>query len=235
MRTFVLMYCITLLSAVTGLKAQSRKDTVFLVKNYTSEGNRHIVYIENDPKAWPYNKVLEKNIDQETYRMYLQQAKDKYNVAPAKHRIPAVSKNWYPLHLYKGKYYVYYPSDNCDNNRMSINDSCVVLTAGCEGPYPAVLQNISMEQNGDVNINMVDPLEGKVRMKIHIINPQRGIAVVERRGADGRSRFQLMVDEKSLKTFRLLLTTTHWKKVPSLILRKLISNDYPDDKGCRYD
>ncbi|NCI48599.1 hypothetical protein GWC95_01600 [Sediminibacterium roseum] len=205
MRTHVLIYLIVVSSYWNSAAAQSKKDTVFLMKNFTSEGNRHIIYIESNPKSWAYTKALEKDFDPETYNMFLKDAVEEYKAVPGKHKLPQFSKNWYPLYLYKGKYYVYYPSDNCVNNWVSINDSTVVLTAGCEGPYPAVIQQITMKEQNKLTMDLTDPIFGRVTMTIHLINLQRGIAIIESKLSSGEIKYQLVVDEKKFRSFPIIV------------------------------
>lgn len=205
MKANMIIYLIAVAFSWNAAAAQVKKDTVFLMKNFTSEGSRHIIYIESNPKSWAYTKALEKDFDPETYNMYLKEAVEKYNAAPGKHKLPQFSKNWYPLYLYKGKYYVYYPSDNCVNNWVSINDSTVVLTAGCEGPYPAVIQHITMKEQNRLTMDVTDPLFGSVTMTIHLINLQRGIAIIGSKLSSGEIKYQLVVDENKFRNFPIIV------------------------------
>lgn len=205
MKNLIAILCICCCFHVSKIVAQTKKDTTFLVKEYTSEGNRDIVYIDRDPNSWAYNKTLEKEVDPAATKMYLETAKQKYSVVPSKHRLPKLVKNWYPLHMYKGKYYVYYPSDGCVNNWVSISDSIVLQKMDCEEPYPFILESVNANASStEIDFKLVHPIDGKMSMKIHVINSERGIAVIERL-MNNETSYQLVVDEKKIKKFPIVV------------------------------
>ncbi|RZK25152.1 MAG: hypothetical protein EOO43_06245, partial [Flavobacterium sp.] len=155
---------------------KEQRDTIFLRKP-NSDG--HSVYIDKAGRASPYFTIL-KNLDY-TY------ADEQYNLdikALWKFRKPALKpvnlgklpRNWVPLHMYKGKYYVYSPS-NRTQLKISLNDS-TLISKGMERSLD-IIDNVHQKGENVYEVMTTD-YQGQIRLfKIHLIDKYRGIAVFE--------------------------------------------------------
>jgi hypothetical protein len=154
---------------------KEERDTIFLRKP-NAEG--HSVYVDKDRDS-PYFEVL-KNLDYtKADKDYVRSMKalQKYKkVAGRKVDLATLPRNWVQLHLYKGKYYVYSPS-NRTQLRVSLNDS-TLITKGMERRVD-LLNDAQQTSKFVYEIAATDYKGQSDSFRIHLINKSRGIAVFE--------------------------------------------------------
>lgn len=90
--------------------------------------------------------------------------------------IKQLPRNWVPLFQYKGKYYTYHASDWCCIFRFRITDT-TTMDHGVEGPEPSWIKQIKDHGKGKFTIER-SSLFGGDTVTIHIIDPKRGIAIL---------------------------------------------------------
>lgn len=151
------------------------RDTIFLRKP-NAEG--HSVYVDKDEDS-PYYAVL-KNLDYtKTDKDYVQSVEElqKYKKTDEKKAdLGTLPRHWVQLHQYKGKYYVYSPS-NRTQLKISLNDS-TLITKEMERRVD-LLNNIHQVRKFVYQISTTDYKGESRSFRIHLVNESRGIAVFE--------------------------------------------------------
>ncbi len=136
-------------AACSGACSNSQKnalktinDTLFL-KKVIKEGKLYqTIYVLNYPKSEDCLKVLSgfANIDKDNEEGYLTSIYKK-GVRLTKNDTFGLSAEWYPVYLYRSKYYLYSPSDNVFKNHKIITDS-LVMFHWADGYTPIAIENI---------------------------------------------------------------------------------------------
>ncbi|RYU90489.1 hypothetical protein EWM62_07470 [Mucilaginibacter terrigena] len=103
-------------------------DTAFLLRD-VKKGFYHAIYIEKNRSASQYKWLLGFKYDHYDSVNY----NETYKILKVKHRKPlkeydlsGLPKQWVPLNLYKGKYYLYAPSDGGSTQVRALTDSTVI-------------------------------------------------------------------------------------------------------------
>lgn len=181
------------------------KDTVFL-KPKNIEG--HSIYIDPSPDSEYYNRIADlsysikdKDYNQSIERLNIYKTKAFIDV-----NLTGIPRNWCPLEIYKGEYYVYSPSESSET-RISINDSTKVQQNMERGVY--LLEAVSRTTKNSYKIFTIEDYMGRRNsFTIHIIDLERGIAVFENlfyRSKEELFRYILMVDVSKVKNFPLVV------------------------------
>lgn len=183
---------------------QTKSDTTFILRE--NGEYYHAIFIDNNKNSSFYTD-LEKNIsspfDSSLYFENIQ-ALRKNDIKISRHKINNISKNWKLLYLYKGKYYVYYPSDGMYNNWIDITDSIFLFYAGGEMIVSAI-SNFRQITSKEFQFRLTEDY-GKVRkINIYIIDKKRGIAVFEYAQKNGQYKYELRVATNKIRNFPIII------------------------------
>ncbi len=112
-----------------------------------------------------------------------------------KYNIEGLNRNWLPLYVYKGKYYVYFPSEWGEVGKRIFTDSTIIDWT-IEGPYPTAITSYKKSGKNLWSISTRNYFDGKPhnkRMLIHLIGGERKMAVWEYPDEKGHSRYELFI------------------------------------------
>lgn len=192
------------LSSISCVGQKSKTDTVFIFRE--NKTYYHAVFIEKNKKSHYYNDlIMKKNSpwDSSLYKENVSLLKEKTGVLQ-QNKIKTINKNWYPLYLYKGNYFVYYPSDGAYNGWISINDSIFLNYAAGE-MIPEAITKVNRESSALFRIATIK-LSGDVgAIYFHLIDKEKGIAVFEFVDEAPPNRYRLMIDSRKIKKIPLII------------------------------
>jgi hypothetical protein len=123
-------------------KVNTASDTLF-IKKVIKEGKLYqAIYVLNYPKSEDCLKALSgfADIDKDNEDEYLASIYKK-GVRLTKNDTHGLSSEWYPVYLYKSKYYLYSPSDKASKGHRIIKDS-LVMFHWADGYMPIAIENI---------------------------------------------------------------------------------------------
>jgi hypothetical protein len=123
----VFSFCLTACHP-PAIKDRSTADTDFITREVTKE-NYCAAYIEHNRQSKLYD-ILDFKMDRYESNDYNEEYKSLKKRHPHNLKIydlAGLPKEWIPLYKYKGKYYIYYPSDWGDLGRRVITDSTMEL------------------------------------------------------------------------------------------------------------
>lgn len=170
---------------------KDKRDTIFLRKP-NSDG--HSVYVNKDGKESPYFDIL-KNLDythsDEQYQKDIQAIWKFRRASVDSVNLGTLPRNWVPLHLYKGEYYVYDPSNNVQL-KISLNDSTLILK-GMERSL-RLMNDVQLKGKDVYEVSVTDYKGVNRSFKIHLIDRYRGIAVFEDLFEKGSHKLMVTVD-----------------------------------------
>ena len=187
-----------------GAFAQTPTDTIFLVKE-KSRDTYHSVYIENNKLAPIYKQVLDFTIlrDEQLYRQSIDYITKKYPQPAQRYNTLGISGKWYPLYQYEGNYYLYAPCDYMYHHPFSIAfDGVTDLTP--EGFAISRINGFSKE-GGSYTFSLDGLFYGETVRTIHVIDAEKGIAVIEERSGNGPPEYRLAVHHITAPNFPLIV------------------------------
>jgi len=181
------------------------KDTTFLFKKMVG-GELHTVFIDNHADSKYYDPISYfgfRSFDERSYQYSTAYFK-KHNLTLTKVKPVIASTQWVALEQYKGDFYVYHPCDFNAHSRKSVNDSTFIDWTG-EGP----VANKILEQRKIDNKTYLFKLTGIVHpertLVIHLIDPQKGIAVFEESTAGEEKGYYLMIAADKIKSVPIIV------------------------------
>jgi hypothetical protein len=180
------------LSSNIAYAQTAKKDTVFLLKEKRGNGY-HTIFIDRDPRSEFYKPIADFRFtdDQErTYAHYLEYFKGQRLPRFTNRKFP---RKWILIHQYKNKFYAYYPSDFINHYQVRITDSTYIDYLGGEGPVANKIKSFSMVDSSTYCFRLTGELEQDRNLTVHIVDPQRGIAVFEEKVTGQKQRYFLMV------------------------------------------
>lgn len=181
------------------------KDTTFLLKE-TVGGELHTVFIDHNEGSKYYDRISYfrfRSFDDQSYQYSTAYLK-KHNLTLTKAKPCIASTQWVALEQYKGDFYVYHPCDFNSHSRKSVNDSTFIDWTG-EGP----VANKILEQRKMDNKTYLFKLTGiehpERTLVMHLIDPQKGIAVFEESNAGGEKMYYLMIAADKIKSVPVIV------------------------------
>lgn len=162
-----------------GLSTHAQ-DTLFIKRRIadTPYAFYHAIYIDTSENSVFRNRITDYQFNQFDSTTYfdaltcLERPRLQRRFSPIK----GLPRNWVPLFQYKGKYYTYHASDWCCIFRFRITDT-TTIDHGVEGPEPSWIKRILDHGKGKFTIER-SSLYGGDTVTIHIIDPKRGIAIL---------------------------------------------------------
>lgn len=197
----VALISLTLSSSAVELQ---NSDTTAWLREHLFDGSYHIVFVDKRMNS-PYRKKIallpihKADIDNQ-----IKTIKDSFGVVPHAYNLHPFTGVWHPLYPYKGKYYLYYPSDAGVNPWATISSSTITINYFDPGPITSIITNaVVSKQTADFEI--VNTVNGKVSLKIYIIDPARGIAVFDCPYWGEENRYTLMVAASKSMSFPIVV------------------------------
>lgn len=191
-----------------GAFAQTPTDTIFLLKE---KKPYHAVYIENNKAAASYKQVLDFTVTRDglAYKQSIDYLNKKYPQPAQRYNTLGISGKWYPLYRYQGNYYLYAPCDNIYQGAFSIAfDGVTDMT-----PEGFVFSRItSFSKTGKSHTFVLDNDSGGMTRTIHIIDAEKGIAVIEERSGTNAPEYRLAVHSVTAASFPLIVNDCNGEK-----------------------
>ncbi|WP_285058172.1 hypothetical protein [Pedobacter ginsengisoli] len=198
----ILAFCIL---TTTGFAQQL--DTVFL-KPRDKEG--HAIFIDPNPNSAYYARIADTAYTRKDreHKESIRRLKSFKVKANKPLRITDIPLNWCKLSLYKGKYYLYAPSD-WSYTRVSLSDS-IFIEMGMERMIYGTSSFSKTGENSYKISTVADYNGSKSSIDIHVIDPEKGIAVFEylKLANDPSGRYELMIDVNKIKQFPVIVNYT---------------------------
>jgi len=203
---------------------KEERDTIFL-KKPNAEG--HSVYVDKSGSESPRFASLTSLNYTNTDKAYLRDLKalQKYKKEQRAIDLGKLPHNWIQLHMYKGKFYLYSPS-NGSPLRIALNDSTMIVSA--MERTVSLMNHVEQTGKNAYRVN-VTKYNGQSRsFQIHLIHPSRGIAVFEDTFEKGS--YLLMVTAERAHRLPLVINYTPHHMEPEFVFdtpdfKKLLSNE----------
>ena len=192
-----------LFHSLSAVFCQKKPDSTFLLREYLPDGSYHAVFVQPNKNS-EYKKNLQVHFDSTIAFQQLNELKDSTGITVRKHSIPgAIRKTWHSLYLYKGKYYLYHPSDPGTSQWIRITDSSIIELYFDPGIVVSALLKVEKKQGG-LKLDFTNMQEKNVSMTIHQIDAKKGISIFERHYGPPEIRYTLMVSEDKLHLFPII-------------------------------
>lgn len=218
-----LMTIFLLLLFNTSLIKAQRHDTTFIFRKVTKD-QYHAVYIERDRRSKKYTRLLNFKMDKWDADGYQQSLLLLKKQKPFKTKLPTgLPKEWMPLYLYKGKYYIYYPSEWGEIGRRMITDSTLVYWS-MDTPEPEPIQAAEKINEHTFYIRskaFFIPHPPVSKLIIHIIDVKNGVAVWEDTSLSGNDRYGLYVSKQKARNFDMIVNYCREYKVDEFQFDKI--------------
>jgi len=198
-------FVLAILLSINICSAQEKeeRDTIFL-KKPNAEG--HSVYIDKNWKESPYFAALTSLDYTNTDKAYLLDVKalQKYKKADRQPiDLGELPRNWIYLHMYKGKFYLYSPS-NGSPRRIALNDSTMIVNE--MERTVSLINNVKQADKYAYFVNVTNFKGQSYTFQIHLIDPARGVAVFE--DIFEKGSYSLMVTAEQAHRFPLVINYT---------------------------
>lgn len=222
---YVLLLPIIFLCQFSLFGQKTASDTTFILRE-NKKGIYHAIFIDNNKSSKYYNwinKFKFSGNDSISYKESFKYAPLGKTIRLLKKQTANLPKKWCPLYLYKGKYYVYAPSDWGYNTRYKITDT-TIIKYDMDGPYPGTLNRFQQIDRNTFAFSYTSVYQNNNKLTIHIIDWVNKIAVFEEASQAGASGFYLMVSAGNLKSFPIVVNYCEMQK------QKEFKFDEPDFK-----
>ncbi|MCO5935815.1 hypothetical protein NAF17_09690 [Mucilaginibacter sp. RB4R14] len=199
-------------------------DTTFLWREVKKDVY-HAVYIEKDRNASQYKWLLGFKYDHndsinynETYKIL----KVKHFKPLKKYDLAGLPKQWVPLNLYKGKYYLYAPGDGGNTRIRAITDSTIIYY-DMDGPTVQALLDFKKLKANKYFLKS-PPFYQFVRssnVTIYIIDPKNMVTVWEDTSLPFDYRYTLYVAKEHAAKFDMVVNYSKMDKMPEFDFDKI--------------
>ena len=194
------LYILTLLLVLSSYKSTALQiDTTFLLKNESQS-----IFIDTSKKSRGYELLTRFKLDSNFFNKYSLSIKKNNGVNNQLKKISldsSLPKRWVKIVLYKNKFYAYSPCDYLYDYRFTITDSCFV-------DYTDLLSPEQILNYGKINSSkyffQITQIVGTKKVFFHIINKQKGIAIVEQI-IKGKRSFCLIIDIEKIREIPIIV------------------------------
>lgn len=192
--------------------SQVKKDTGFLyrVQRDTPYPFYHAIYIEKNRQSNYYKLLQDFRFSKDEQQNYREAMKQNSSHITRKHK-SGLPEKWVPLYLYKGRYYVYAPSEWGGLCRRMLNDSTLIFWF-MDGPMPYFLRSVIKTGENRYTVLSRDYIigqEGFLRpevLNIYIIDPKNKIAVWEYKSRKEKNwQYELVVPRENIPRFDMIV------------------------------
>jgi predicted transcriptional regulator len=188
-----------------------KSDTTFLLREVTKD-DYHAVYIDHNRQSAAYKRLLNFNLnkyDVNDYRENYRIMKSRHHAPLKKFNLAGLLKQWMPLYLHKGKYYIYSPSEWGTIDRRILTDSTMMYWF-MDGLTPEPYQQVKKINNHTYAFKLhsfYTDNPGNTTIIIHIIDPKNQIAIWEDTGEKGASHYGLYIPRQNARNFDLIVNS----------------------------
>ena len=140
-----------------------------------------------------------------------------------------IAKDWISLHLYKGDYYGYAPSEANANRRIGITDSTLYINYSSDGYLPALLQAAKYLDARILSLKTRSLYPSDEQILFHFLNAAKTLAVVEF-PLRTEGRYQLMTTKNNLASYPLIVNDTPNARAPEWSFEQIDYNALLADK-----
>ena len=191
----------------------NKDDTDFIFKD-SLLGASQSIYFDNNSNSKFYDNIILwefKQYDDESYNYSLDYLKES-NLNLIKITPLIIWDKWITLKQYKGKFYAYYPCDFNSYFKQSINDTTFIDWNG-EGPVANKIISQYKIDHRTYEYLLAGIYNKERKLIIHIINPDKGIAVFQEFDQDsGTFYYYLMIASNKIKSVPLIVNNCEIKK-----------------------
>lgn len=187
----------------TTYAQSAKKDTVFLLKEKRNPGY-HTVFIDINPQSKYYKAISDFSFtgdDEATYASTLKLVEGKQLTRFGSKIFP---RKWIKIYQYKGKFYVYHPSDFMAHYMVRLTDSSYITYEG-EGPFANKIISFDEVNSSLYRFSLKGPYIGNYNLRVHIIDPEKGIAVFEESVMGRRKDYFLMVTADKVRNLPVIV------------------------------
>lgn len=199
-------------------------DTTFLLREDKKEFY-HAVFIDKNRESKVYKRLLDFKYDHDdsiAYNENYKILKVKFKKPLKKYDVAALKQGWLPLYAYKGKYYLYAPSDWGNAGQRILTDSTLIYW-GMEGPDPKPL--LSFKKINDSKYSLTSqPFYQFVKhsnINIYIIDPKNKVAVWEDMALPADYRYGLYVPVQYAQNFDMVHNYCKTDRMPEFVFDKI--------------
>lgn len=218
------IFLFTVFCLIPLLHAQ-QNDTLLVQKNGDGQPSG-FVYISGDRHSAHYEHIRDfrfSRADSQAYRHSLEYKPGE--AAPARIRsgqkIPAgLPRQWCRVYMYRDAIYAYAPADTRQCKRTLLSDT-TLTEFYADGPYAGVTDSLRSIGKNRWELLVFYSTKEASKLRIHIIDKKRKIAVFEHISPDGTS------------FYRLMAAASHIHKLPLIVQEgtAVFRFDTPDFKG----
>lgn len=199
----LLLLC-SLLYCAGFCRAQSAKsDTVFLLKEVSKNGDRHVIYIAPAGTSSYHSKIANFGFGRFDSTNYVESME--WLKAPRRRLKPLpadLPRNWCPLYVYKGQYCLVTPTDFGYNlGCLRLSDS-TLITYGGEGATAARVMSFEPTAKNCYKLCVNHTDTSTYNMDIFLVDRERGLAVFGNRlmvSGDKAQLYPVIVDDSDVK------------------------------------
>jgi hypothetical protein len=169
----------------------------------------YVVYIEHNRQSAIYKGVLNfepDSIEKNEYEANYKQLRRLIPSSFKKFDLTDLPKEWMPIYLYKGKYYIYAPSEWGNLNRRIITDSTMVYWL-MDGLTPFPIMAVNKNKKDVYNFKIHSTYDSTVKQfTIHIIDPKNKIAIWEDIYKTEQNHYSLFIPRENAQNFDMIVS-----------------------------
>lgn len=197
---------IILISIKTIDGFSQKRDTSFLLKKTFVHKSYQKVFIDDNRNS-EFVQQLKRNtkIDEHQFDQMFGSTVEAILKSNQQFSIERLATNWYPLYLYKGKYYLYSASDPGTSTWIGIKQHAVYQLHFDPGIVPSVIEQVSQVNDRLIQLKLFNELEGHYSLNIHLVNENKGLAVFEKINRLNEKTYWFMVREENMKDYPIVV------------------------------
>lgn len=188
------------------LPAQTNNDTTFILRE--TSPYYHAIYIEQNKSSVYYDLLTEFNFSHEdslSYKQSIDYITGKQKTVFTKQKIASsLPRQWCELNSYKENFYLYAPSDRGNNPNLIISDTTIVQYT-MDGPYASIISNYRKIDANTFEFLQTNITGGTDTLTIHIIDPEKQLAVFDNHSKNSKYRYRLMVGAAKAWEFPIIV------------------------------
>ncbi len=199
-------------------------DTDFISRKF-GRNYYHAVYIDHKKDTGRYRLLKDSKMDKDDADLYADNLKSLNHFVHhlKKFNIEGLNRNWLPLYLHKGKYYVYFPSEWGEVGKRLFTDSTMIDWT-IEGPYPTVITSFKRPDKNLWEVSVRNYFDGKPRtrrMLIHLIGGERKMAIWEYPDEKGENRYELFIPMGDAPKYDMVVNYCEQSKMAEFMFDKI--------------
>lgn len=187
-------------------------DTLFFYQD-SLYGSRQSIFIDHNKNNKFYLKIGTfsfGDFDNQSYDYSINYFKDN-NIVLKKRKIKGIASKWVILQQYKGNFYLYHPCDFLFHYRVSITDTTFIDWTG-EGPVANKIIHFKRIDSKTFDFELSGIYDQNQKLRIHIIDNKKGIAIFEKI-FDGRANIRyLMADADKIRNIPIFVNNCEYEK-----------------------